>query len=684
MSEEWGPPTKWCEADETPYVHWWRTKESEKPQYAGFETVEIKFDPPRLVPATLSLPVPGYTKNSLTVDGFRAEDVLQHLTPDAIGEVPKDTVLIGIVDTGIPLGHRRSRTKSGKTRFISSWQQSARFTGQEYLPCGRELFAAEINHLLDRHSHPDLTGPLNEDDFNLDAGLTVREDLSGDRELDYRFSHGAHVLDLAAGHDPLIPSDDPIQNSRIIAVNLPPQKVHGTAGNFLTIYAALAIERILLIADALWLAQHGEGGPGFPLVLNFSFGKKAGPKDGRSVWETIIEDLIGQRDARSPTQLVMPAGNQNLSRGNARKLLGPDRKKWKDFVLEPHLEVPLAVHPADRTSNFVEIWAKAQPPEDAKERTPPDEAKPSDFRLFVTPPGREDLEVTGLYKAGTFSDLADYGRVYCYAPFGQPRPHFIVCIAPTTSLHGTNPSAPAGVWKIKLLYKGTGVQEATFGVQTDLSGIRDSKFGLQSYFDHPKYETHLETGRLRDSYVDRRFIPVKFPDGHCEPWPEFGPIQRKGSHNALASWPDDYDGKGNDETAKTFFAVIGGYRISDDMPAIYSSTFDGDTKRVLGREKLTALYPSDDSPSHYGLLASGSKEGSVAALQGTSMAAALATRDIARAHTTGEGRRPGCPEVDERWVRCRAEEKQEVNGLKRGSGMVTYPGIGRIPRHGPC
>ena len=36
-----------------------------------------------------------------------------------------NTVIVGIVDTGISLAHRQFRFKDGKTRFISFWQQSA-------------------------------------------------------------------------------------------------------------------------------------------------------------------------------------------------------------------------------------------------------------------------------------------------------------------------------------------------------------------------------------------------------------------------------------------------------------------------------------------------------------------------------------------------------------------------------
>lgn len=59
----------------------------------------------------------------------------------------------------------------------------------------------------------------------------------------------------------------------------------------------------------------------------------------------------------------------------------------------------------------------------------------------------------------------------------------------------------------------------------------------------------------------------------------------------------------------------------------------GDHQRVRwrdkGREVIDGLYPTDDGLAHFGLLGAGSREGSVAAFRGTSMAAAQATCAIA-------------------------------------------------------
>ena len=44
---------------------------------------------------------------------------------DRIPDLAPETVIVGIIDTGIALGHRRTRLpEDGGTRFLAAWQQS--------------------------------------------------------------------------------------------------------------------------------------------------------------------------------------------------------------------------------------------------------------------------------------------------------------------------------------------------------------------------------------------------------------------------------------------------------------------------------------------------------------------------------------------------------------------------------
>jgi hypothetical protein len=345
------------------------------------------------------------------------------------------------------------------------------------------------------------------------------------------------------------------------------------------------------------------------------------------------------------------------------------------YCVDPELNVDWRIHPSDHTSNFVEIWTKARLRETGEETT---EASPDEFRICVTPPSAKEQLVVPRLIAGQYSDLSDYARVYCYKPHGQKRAHFVICVAPTLSYDDHGIEAPAGLWKIGLTYphpEDEGnmkiVFEVSFTVQSDQSYHPHTVIGRQSYFDHENYQVHNENGHLRDSYGPGENSCHSGPN--MEPWIYNGPVQRKDTHNALATFEE--------------VIVVGGYRISDGKPALYSSTFDGDSKRIIGREAPSALLPTDDGTAHFGLLASGAKEGSVVALRGTSMASALATRAIAMeiARTPLDERTKSFADND--WLKKCAEDFRRrntsisrYNALKQGSGPVQFPVSDRVSR----
>lgn len=675
-----GTDVAWDKAD-TPYQDWWLKKEKQEGfvEFFALNSQKQNLSRERL---RLFLPEEMVNQNPDIPDAWNIEQVrdkLLHIKPP-----PKDTVIVGIVDAGIAIGHRRLRMDDGSTRFLASWQQSATFDPQSALAYGHELFEPDINQLLEKHSSGELSGNLDEEAFNRDAALVEPSKLKGQRELDYRAAHGAHVLDLAAGFDPQKTAPEDLSKCRIIAVNLPPRIVHGSAGNFLTMFAINAVERILFLADALWAVHYPEDRKrGFSVVINFSFGLLAGPKDGSSPWEQEIRALLEERDQKRgiPTRLVMPSGNDNLSRANARKLVGMEgearTRGGATYQVDPELNVDWRIHPSDHTSNFLEIWTRAR---ERKTGEQAEEASPDKFMICVTPPGAKEQLVVPRLIPGQYSHLSDCARVYCYKPHGQKRAHFVICVAPTLSFDDKRAEAPAGLWKIGLTYPHPEVEgnkeivfEVTFTVQSDQSYHPHTLIGRQSYLDHDDYQVHDEKGHLLDSYgpeEDSRHL-----DPNMEPWNVNGPVQRKGTHNALATFDE--------------VIVVGGYRISDGKPAIYSSTFDGNSKRIGGRETPSALFPTDDGTAHFGLLASGAKEGSVVALRGTSMASALATRAIAmEIARTPLDQRTGSF-ADNNWLKVCADDFRRrntsllrYNALKQGAGPVQSSVSDRVPRFG--
>ena len=330
MATKWGKPKSWNARKYTPYARYWWDR---SPLGARDDFVEVEIPFPNGARPAMAVPVPDFAANPAAevVETQQPKGLRDAFSPAKGAEkLPRDTVIIGVVDTGIPLSHRRFRARDGRTRFLASWQQTAAWgtKKQKYLPFGRELYQPEIDGLI-AVCGAGLDGPIDEDAFNIAADLIEPNELFGLRDLEHSVSHGAHVLDLAAGVDPALAENknDPLLDCRIIAVNLPPMYIHGSAGNFLSIFAELAVERILRVADTIWDVQYGEPG-GFPLVINFSFGKHAGPKNGNTVWEQAIQEMIAERQQRAPTMIVLPAGNQNLARGNARKMLGKKGETW--------------------------------------------------------------------------------------------------------------------------------------------------------------------------------------------------------------------------------------------------------------------------------------------------------------------------------------------------------------------
>ncbi len=649
--------------DVTPYVHWWKAVDGKDlfgPSAVLFEILRIKpFDVPRGEAETedkldgrkTAKPLPGYATEvpvpagSINQDWPTVKDWLP-TDKDLPHDIPEDTVIVGIIDTGIALGHRRFRRADGRTRFISAWQQTATYDQgpKQPLPFGHELFAKDIDELLWQHSGRPKNGRaklydrwLDEEAFNRAARLVEPHRLLGHRDLDHAWAHGTHVLDLATGFDPDTTDAEVLERRRIIAVNLPPQALHGGAGNFLGYFAYFAAQRIVDVADRLWERNNPKPQPGiakgYPIVLNFSYGMHAGPKDGTMDLEVGLAELIRERvdKGKSPIRLVMPAGNENVERGAATEVVAPGNS----------LEVPWAMMPADQSSNYVEVWFRGQP---------------DNVDVWVTPPGQDPKMVPSL-ELGKYTDLGDpvYARVYCLSHGDKIQ--LVVCVAPSLS-HRDIPIAPAGLWSLKVKVAGSLPLRLSFYVQSDQSLVSHGLTGLQSFFDHRDYRTHLENGRLLDSftYDPSNGTPSDLEGGQ-------GPVTRKGTHNAIASAEG--------------VSAIGGYRLTDGEPAIYSSTASG-IQGYPGRPTITAIYPSDDAPSHFGLLAAGSRDGSAAAAHGTSVSTALATRDIVEA-VAGWGHDPNTYLGDEAWVRgqangyARPSHYGDVAPLKGGAGHLPMP-----------
>lgn len=610
---------------------------------------------PRDTPA----PLPLFARKPADEEVAEAPDIQLTWMPDS------DCVIVGVIDSAIALSHARFRRIDGGTRFLSAWLQGGAWRKDAAVPFGRELFCTEIDRLM---WGAKIGGVVDEAAFDRAAGLTQYGDPRGDRRLETNATHGTHVADLACGFDLRdATADEARRRIPTIAVGLPPRSSMGANGNFLEFFAIHAIEYIVDRADLIWKAcGYGPDG-GFPIVINLSYGLKAGPKDGHMPVEQVIRavERHGAETGR-PIRVILPAGNDLLSEGVAEFDLpeeGPVRLDWR-------------IRPEDHTPNFAEIWSDLIPGGGG-------EAPAHPLSLSAAPPfGPESPCEEG--RAGQMTTLSDdahpprpVARVYCRAHDNRPpcgsvapdwhRVGYIVCTAPTLEIDRTG-GAPSGRWKLALSGSGAEAGRRAFAyVQSDQTLTFGSVTGLLSTFDHPDFEAVDESGRATDAYD----YPTDGSQPRLTDHPP--PITRRGTLNAIGSHSES--------------RVIGSYRETDGRPSTFSSAASSEPVGD-GRAAPTALLPGQEGAARFGILAAGSRSGSAVAMQGTSFSTALATRTVSLALLDWiDNARPGEAPGSRDWFEAQASTDEseaswpgKTASSKAGFGRLKAPVRGRVER----
>lgn len=640
------------------------------------------------------LPVPLFaldkTKPPRRIAKLPDKKIAARRRADGRPELLDNTVIAGVIDVGMPLGHDRWRLKNGKTRVLSAWQIVAPWDlkSDGNLPFGAEFYQDDINCLLAKYSGGSLDGHLDEHAFNEDTGLLNFYHGKAQRDVAGGTSHGAHVLDIVAGADRHAAEQEDFRDHvRIIAVNAPSSTTFGASGTYFDGYMFHAIKRIADIADKIWKEgrtaaerasfRERHGYDGFPIVINMSFGKQAGSKDTLDEFPSELLNFLEYRKESklSPVDFIMPVGNDNLARCNA--FLEPEAGKSVTLQWR-HL-------PQDHTSNFAEIWS--DPGRDA------DNMAVADVRL-VSPCGAQSPILPPYDGQSRFCDVQDakgalIGRMYLEYPtlIGQTeaeKVRYTLCVAATHAISPDKPTAPSGLWKI-IAGNRTGKEELQYvaAIQTDQALTLGGALNLRSYFDDPAYERHdSDTGRLLDTYqydpAMKKFMNTDIRAEHC-------PVRRHGTMNASA--------------AHKLVARVGGYRASDGLHDPYSSSgrgpFSGKDDGTHGYSEAgknrsgapTASFPTDDGPSHFGILAAGAHAGSVRAMQGTSFASSQASRTVINAILDGSylssGRRTlfeAAKRVETHSAYANSWEPELIETL--GSGRIPNPNSRAISRTG--
>ena len=514
---------------------------------------------------------------------------------------PKDSVVIGIIDFGFAFAHERFRLSPTKTQIEHLWVQDAPpaqgETVSSAVPYGHEITAGTINRWLAERD-----GCADEDVlYRRASGLLGRRWL---RSVSRRMAHGTHVLDLASGYR----IDESERRQRpIVCVQLPEATVADTSGASLDSYVLDGIRYILERADEI--ASRAKIAS-FPVVINFSSGEVAGPHDGSSDLEQAIDELIELRSKIAPLEVVIAAGNSQLGRLCAEVLLRPR---------EP-VDLHWRVLPDDSTPTFLEIWLPDRPPG----------AHPADARrikLKIRPPGEESESSEWLDESQSGAHLQyESGKgVLCeigYHYVGDPtnRGMFLIAVQPTRrdepapSGAATNAVAPSGTWTVTLANTGLNEEPAEAWIQWDDAPLGFPRRGRQSYFDEACYQRFFDV--TSNDRVDRhrffaqgREIEEDVDQPPC--W-----IRRAGSMNAIAT---------GERTV-----VVGGYLGKERRLARYSAGGPNGRAGSWKRDGPDAVAVSDNSVVHRGILAAGTRSGSVVAMDGTSVAAPQVTRLLAK------------------------------------------------------
>ena len=553
------------------------------------------------------------------------------------------TVVVGIIDDALAFAHERFRIGRA-TRVEYIWLQDGvhpppgapAFSGTPPVSYGVELAKADqgaykgIDWMLASCSR---AGVIDEDEVYRRTGL-IDFRRAGHKAAAWRIAHGTHVMDLACGADPATVAD----NRPTVCVQLPAMTTADTSGGDLHTYALDAIEYILLRADAIASAR---GVAHLPVVINFSYGMIGGPHDGTSELEMAIDAIVDWRKnvVGAPLEIVLPAGNSHLSRCHA--MVAFERESEE-------VELAWRVLPDDRTSSFLEIWLPYRPPEDGiASRVEITLVTPGG--LVLAPPIGEDP--TWIYEWPSGAPVC--AARYVFVPADTDRGMFLVTLAPTFSVDATVPTAPCGTWKVRLRNTGMPLGEPIqLWVRRDDTLYGHPRRGRQSHFDAPCYKRFDHMGR-----------PEESDQPGC-------PVQRARLLNAIAT---------GDEPV-----VIGAFLRREMAPTPYTAAGPVTPPRGTGtanRDGPDALTVGDDSRVLHGVLAAGSRSGSVVAMNGTSVAAPQITREIA---TLMAKNLPS-----DRWAVQAVASAQEAGPPPRpnrptpqrgGAGRILLPPRTRVPR----
>jgi hypothetical protein len=365
------------------------------------------------------------------------------------GDLDPRLPVAAVIDDGIAFLNARFRADPGHSRIRAVWLQAAHALVAGDVVSGQVLTGPEIDaHLATSAPEAEVYAQVNRALYPVTgAALTNR-----------RVAHGTHVLDLAAGAAPH--GSSPLRQVPILAVQLPPQAVHETAGRRMETYLVQGLR--WLLAEVLRQAQ-GTDVP--PLVVNISLGSLAGSGDRHAFLADWMRHEVARHDricGKGKLRLVVAYGNARLSRLVARD----------ELRLSHPMELIWRVQPDDHTSSHLEL------------RT--DAAMTPGLQVSLVPPqgsGLPALEIPWP-APGTGWTLAGPVAALSAAADSTPGTSLLhIALGPTVGLSGL-PACPPGAWRVTVRTTEAEPVRLTARVQRDDTPQGYRSLGRQSWLDH--------------------------------------------------------------------------------------------------------------------------------------------------------------------------------------------------------
>ena len=497
------------------------------------------------------------------------------------GPRPVEGPVVAVIDFGCAFAHERFRhlvEDKWKTRIAYLWDQGddsdERDPAAPWRPVwgqrrGRELTATAIDDLLAKHR----TGSRIDEDAVYRAARYP--------DVTARLTHGTHVLDLAAGADPMSAIE---REPKIIFVQLPTQAVEDTSGGSMVTCVIDALRYILDRTKSI----NPNAPATAPLVINLSYGSMAGPHDGSTLLESAMDALLAESKQLNPDgnrrryiEIVLPAGNNFEADGHAMLKLTRSRRSRS---------LSWQIQPDDSTDTFLELWY--------------DRSAAGRVHVQVTPPEGQTCDVPidtawALQAADATAPVAAVIHRTKVAS-GLNDAMVLIALAPTRARNPLTPLADAGIWTVSARLVDDGDPVEVFAwIERDDPAIGSRGSPRQSIF-------------VRD-----RAKPARNQD-----YDKSSLVRRSVTCNSIANG------------ANTI--VVGGcvgHGAEFDL-ARYSSA--GPPRRLARakREWPDLVAVSEESPALFGVAAAGTRSGIRVRMNGTSVAAPQVCRALIRTFFT--------------------------------------------------